>query len=91
MIRVSCVDKIFDLTRSDYGTPAELRHAVALLMRCDPSELLFIASDIDLDRGPDVLGQGVAACLANAAHIRFALRCREDVEMADAPSLGGYE
>jgi hypothetical protein len=90
-IRVSCADEIFDIARSRELTSGKLQDAVSLLLRCHPDELIFTASDIDLESGTDTLGRGLAACLAYATHIHFSIRCREDMEMAEAPSRGAYQ
>jgi hypothetical protein len=80
-IRITCVDRTIDLVRSEYSTYDELREQVAQLLRCDPRELIAIASDIDTALGSEELERGLATFWDRASHIHFRAWPTEDVEM----------
>jgi hypothetical protein len=80
-IRITCVDRTIDLVRSEYSTYDELREQVAQLLRCDPRELIAIASDIDTALGSEELERGLATFWDRASHIHFRVWPTEDVEM----------
>jgi hypothetical protein len=83
-IRVTCVDRTLDLVRSEYRTYDELREQVAQLLRCDPRELIAIASDMDKALGFEELEHGLAAFWVRANRIHFCIWPTEDVEMDGA-------
>jgi hypothetical protein len=83
-IRVTCVDRAFDLVRADYPTFDELRKQVAQLLWCDPRELIAIASDIDMEIATEHPDYGLAAFSSHASCIHFRMWQTEDVDMDDA-------
>jgi hypothetical protein len=80
-IRVTCVDRTFDLVRVDYLSFDEMRKQVAQLLWCDPRELIAIASDIDMEFATEHLEKRLAAFWTHASRIHFSLSRTEDVEM----------
>jgi hypothetical protein len=83
-IRVTCVNRTFDVVRKEYMNFDELRQQVAQLLWCDPRELIAMASDVDMKLRTEDSDYGLAAFSYNASRIHFRICRTQDVEMDGA-------
>jgi hypothetical protein len=83
-IRVTCVNRTFDVVRKEYMNFDELRQQVAQLLWCDPRELIAMASDVDMKLRTEDSDYGLAAFSYNASRTHFRICRTQDVEMDGA-------
>ena len=87
VIRVNCADKAFDFIRSGDFTIEELQDEVARLMRCNPREIIVVASDVDMKSETKSMAPDCSATfLSYATRIHFKIvraADADDVEMED--------